>query len=245
MLSFENLNKKSLAVISQPRYLPALNYLQRINFSNIFVIYDIVQRSSRGYENRNKMMLSSPKWLTIPIESSSRALINETKISDIKWIDDHQNKLEIYYKNSKFFSKEILHHAYKIDNYNYFLCDVLIKLLNNACDILNINPNFVKASQLLKNRESSISGVDLLKETFKNTGSHIYVSGPNGRNYGVKEAFSNEGLKCLFHDYDYPIYNQSYFKFVPYLGYLDAVFNQGIKWTSDKINTKNLFFENE
>ena len=66
---------KKLAVISQPRYLPALNYLQRLYFADIFVIFDVVQREVRGFENRNKLLLPKPKWLTIPVSSSGREKI--------------------------------------------------------------------------------------------------------------------------------------------------------------------------
>jgi hypothetical protein len=54
-------------VISQPRYLPTLNYLIRLYFSDCFVLLDNVQRQARGYENRNKLLMPSAKWLSISI----------------------------------------------------------------------------------------------------------------------------------------------------------------------------------
>lgn len=58
-------------VISQPRYLPVISYLQRLYFADIFVFLDNVQRQPRGVENRNKIIVNGKeKWLSIPVKSS-------------------------------------------------------------------------------------------------------------------------------------------------------------------------------
>ena len=58
--------------ISQPRYLPALNYLQRIVVSDKFVLLDDVQHQSRAFEHRNKVRdAKKSRWLSIPIDRSA------------------------------------------------------------------------------------------------------------------------------------------------------------------------------
>lgn len=233
---------KKIAIISQPRYLPALNYLQRLYFADVFVIYDVVQREVRGFENRNKLLLPKPKWLTIPVSSSSREKIYKSYVKETDWIKTHKNIIRSYYSKSSFYSNDLLERAYKIDSKTNSLTDILIILIKNACDLLSIKPNIVKASNLLDPSELNLRGIELLKKVFIKTKANTYISGPNGRNYGVTEKFSEANLNFLYHDFIYPVYNQNSERFTPFMGYLDAIFFAGLKWTTSQIKNKNFQF---
>lgn len=221
-----------MVVISQPRYLPALNYLQRLFFAEIFVVLDIVQRQARGWENRNKLLLPTPTWLTIPVASSSRSLIMESKVDGQVWIEEHKNKIVQNYKTAPHFSESLLNSALILHERSNSYSDILVELLRNACRILSFEPKITLASDVLDPFE--VVGVDVLISLCERIGADCYVSGPNGRNYGVIEKFSGTKIDVLFHDFSHPIYRQAKnIKFEPYMGYLDALFYCGVDWLSE------------
>lgn len=220
------------AVISQPRYLPALNYLQRLFFADQFVILDVVQRQARGWENRNKLLLPEPTWLTVPVASSSRSLIVDTTIDGRAWVAEHKKKISQHYGKAPFFNERLLDQAFALNEGANRYVDVLVALMENACRLLSFEPKLVFASNLLKSDDFAQGGVQILRMLSERVGAKAYVSGPNGRNYGVVDGFSGSGIDVLFHEFQHPVYEQLNGPFVPYMGYLDALFFCGVEWLS-------------
>lgn len=214
-------------VISQPRYLPALNYLQRLYFADRFVVLDVVQRQARGWENRNKLLLPSPTWLTIPVASSSRSLIINATIDGRAWIDEHKDRISQHYGRAPYFNEALLNHVYTINEDSSRYADVLVEMLKNACRLLSFEPRFVFASNVLAPEEMTRGGVEILRLLSQRVNADCYVSGPNGRNYGVSDGFLGSGIEVRFHEFHHPMYGQGGRPFVPYMGYLDALFYCG------------------
>ena len=230
-------------VISQPRYLPALNYIQRLYFSNKFIFLDNVQRQARGWENRNKINLNGKlQWLTIPITSSSRININEAKVKDFEWLEKHKNLLFVAYKEAPFFDEKYIEQYYNITKESFFFCNIIKELIINCCDIFDFRPHIMLASDIMKNNLINITGAEKLLYLCEMVGSHVYVSGPNGMGYGVKEVFNNK-VKVLFHKFNHPEYKQSRLnEFTPFLSFFDALFNLGINKVKDIVQTAPEFF---
>ncbi|WP_409997593.1 WbqC family protein [Curvibacter sp. APW13] len=224
-------------VISQPRYLPALNYLQRLYFADKFVVLDVVQRQARGWENRNKLLLPLPAWLTIPVASSSRSLIVNAEINGRTWMDEHKDRISQHYGKAPYFNEELLDRVYKIDEVSNRYANVLIELLKNTCQLLSFEPCFVLASNVLTPEETARGGVEVLRLLSQRVNADCYVSGPNGRNYGVSEGFLGSGIEVRFHEFHHPIYDQGGRPFVPYMGYLDALFYCGVEWLFDFVRS--------
>ena len=44
----------------------------------------------------------------------------------------------------------------------------------------------------------------------------------------LSQASAREGVEVRFHEYDYPVYPQRFGEFVPFLSYLDMLFNAGL-----------------
>lgn len=228
-------------VISQPRYLPAINYLQRLFFADKFIIFDVVQRQARGWENRNKLLLPDPVWLTIPITSSSRALIADTRVDGMMWIKEHKEKIRRWYKTAPYFSEELLERAYEINGLCDSYRDLLVVLLNNACHLLSFQPKLILASELFDLKSCSGGGAQILREICEVVGAQCYVSGPNGRQYGVEAAFADSEIDLKYHIFEHPVYSQGKQTFVPYMGYLDALFYCGVSWLANSVRIKPEF----
>ena len=173
-------------MISQPRYLPCLGYLERIKSSDIFIILDTVQRNSRFYENRNKVKdkNGAEKWLTIPIRSSNRTLIKDTIMNGLEWKIDHLNKVKNYYNNAMM---EFYYDAYlnAIDTERY--SESLIKGLIYLKSIYYIKTEFILASTI---SDVSNGGIDELVKLVKAVNGNTYISGASCLEYGFTHEYA-------------------------------------------------------
>ena len=225
-------------VVSQPRYLPSLNYINRLAKSEKFVFLDTVQRQPRGFENRNRLLQNGEtKWLTMPIESSSRSAIVDTRTLNNNWIDLHKNKIVEYYKKAPYFDASYLDVIYEGVQKNDFFVDATIRMIKNVFSHFNINmAEFEVASSLDLDKKNWLKGPSELYRICKLCDATVYISGPNGRDYGVKNYFKDRNMDLVFHDYRHPIYNQYGTKtFYPYMGFIDSIFNCGDTWFKDQV----------
>ncbi len=222
-----------MVVISQPRYLPALNYLQRLHFADKFVLLDIVQRQSRGWENRNQLLLPNPTWLTIPISSSSRALIKDTQVAGSEWMDYHKARIRQHYRKAPFFNADILDLIYKETNNSTSFTSITRQMLTNTCDLLGFTPKLIHGSDLSQDILNKLDGPSKLAGICKLIGADCYISGPNGKAYGIEEAFKTTGIDVYYHRFTHPVYHQLSSCFSPYMGFIDALFMCGVEWLSD------------
>ena len=94
---------------------------------------------------------------------------------------------------------------------------------------------------MISSDKSNLKGVQLLSEICAHFDNSIYISGPNGRKYGVVEEFQMQKLLCKFHHFVHPFYEQNKIEFVPYLGFVDSLFRCGDVWLADFVRTKPEF----
>src|SRR5262249_24691074 len=92
-----------------------------------------------------------------------------------------------------------------------------LRLLGVACE-------FVLASAL----PVTGRGPGLLLDICQHLGADVYLSGGFGRDYLVTGVFAAAGVELRFHDYQYPVYPQRFGEFLPWLSYLDMLFNVGL-----------------
>lgn len=223
--------------ISQPRYLPALNYLQRIIVSDKFVILDDVQHQRRAFEHRNRVRDSfKAHWLTIPINraKTSRPLIKEMQVLSKEWINNHKMQLKLYYNNAPFFEPEIIDYLYEdLEDKTNFVEITLLQLIRtfsllDLCDKINLQRS---SSIAIKN-----TGPEKLFKITKFLNGQVYISGPNGRNYLKKSLFN--GIKVVFHDFEFPVYRQLGKEFIPWTAWIDCLFNIGLHKTKNILTRK-------
>ncbi len=208
--------------ISQPRYLPALNYLQRIRLCDTFVLLDTVQHQPRAYEHRNRIKSNSGAiWLSIPLQrTGSRPVINNLKVHDPGWPGRHKKTIRYSYKKAAYWDEILVESLFALPRAQS-LCDITHDMLDRFCEILDISTPIIRASTL----ETSQHNDALLAEITRLLGGDCYISGPNGRNYIHPENF--DGIECLYHDYQYPVYPQLWGDFIPWMAGLDMLFNLG------------------
>lgn len=227
--------------ISQPRYLPAINYLQRIHYSDVFVILDNVQRQGRGVENRNKILMNGiEKLLTVPVASSSREIIRTTLINGSDWMKQHKEALHNAYKNHPHYSSDFIdlyfgniEHILQETGFNYSLC--FTELVKNCCGLFRLNYHFRKASEFTTDEQT---GPGKLLDICKALETTTYISGANGKEYGIEETFKESNIKIVYHEFSFPVYAQhKAAAFVPWTCFFDMLFNLGLDKTTEIIKS--------
>lgn len=231
-------------VISQPRYLPALNYLQRICFADVFVVFDIVQRQSRGWENRNQLLLPNPRWLTIPVAASSRALISDAHVAERDWIKDHYKAICENYRAAPHYDEGLLDAYFAplsraMATSNSLFGDMVVAAIKGLFDELSLPHNIVYAREFCGQDVLTAPGPAKLRLICEKLGATTYISGPNGRDYGVTEAFEGSSCAVVYHEYRHPVYPQvgRQENFLPHMGFFDALFCMGRDWFVEQLLT--------
>ena len=175
--------------ISQLRYLPNLNYMQRIYLSDVFVLMSELPVHRRDYENRNDILFgSSIKKITIPICSEKSAPARNTRICDGFTFSSHYDALKNAYMSYPYFDEGILNEAFNgVDCCGYF--PSVMTMLQNAAKILEIDANFQYEPVGFK-----LKGDERLYELCEMYGADIYISGVFGAKY-----IKNERIPTIYH----------------------------------------------
>lgn len=213
--------------IHQPQYLPYLGYFHKIVNSDCFVHLDNVQFQKNGIQNRNKIKNDKGwSWLSIPVIQKKEQNINEVKIlPNSNWAIKHLKTVKACYSKSKHFKDNFEHIQDVYEKSWENLIDVNIEFVKLLCRMLDINTNFVFASEISSGGISSERLINICKSLNADT----YLSGPGGQQYMDLNLFEKEGIRIVWQDFKPPEYEQQFPKvgFIPNLSILDALFNCG------------------
>ena len=217
----------TVCLISQPRLFPGLHYLHRLLVSDVFVVLDTVQFTPRHEENRTKVKApDGSRWLTIPMLKRSREqLITDTRIDQTQhWKRKAINTLESLYGASPRYSEYREEIQSILEAPHETLLDVTAASWEPAFRLLEPQCEVLLASDL----GATGSGQDLLLDICREVGADAYLSGAFGKKYLDESLFGDAGIRVHYHEYDYPEYPQRFGDFVPFLSYLDLLFNVGL-----------------
>ena len=213
-------------VISQPRLFPGLHYLDRMLLADVFGVFDTVQYNPRHEENRARIKTAQgPAWLTVPMRRTHREQsIRDTVLSDQPWRDKAVGTLRHAYGRAPRLQDGFDEIEKVITDDHETLVDLDMASWQPALNRIGTTASFRLASEL----EASGTGSEHLLEICLEVGATVYVSGGFGRDYLDLDLFERAGVGVEFHDYEHPTYDQLHGEFVPYLSYLDALFNVGL-----------------
>ena len=214
-----------ICAVHQPQYLPWLGYFSKLDAADVFVIYDDTQYKHDEWQNRNRIKTPhGVQWLTVPVHHSQGELVRDIRIDNLKpWPRKHANALTTNYGRSPFCEQYAggLAAVYTMEWER--LAELSITLIELVCSHLGIDTPMVRSSELGYDGRST----DALISICKAVGADTYLSGPGGHDYLETERFEAEGISLTFHDFEHPVYEQTYGEFEPYLSAIDLLFNRG------------------
>ena len=206
----------------QPYFLPYIGYFQLIKAVDKYVIADDVNYISKGWINRNYLLLNGKPFMfhLNVIAASPNKWINEI------YVADNQYKLiktiEYYYKKAPFFNdvfpmiESII--QYEDKNLARYVGNSIIKISG----YLGLEPEFLyegdvqECDRSLKFQERLISDCVLF-------GAAKYINAIGGMELYDKNEFKKAGVELLFLKSKPVEYKQFNHPFVPNLSILDVL----------------------
>jgi hypothetical protein len=227
--------------VMQPTYNPWLGYFDLMDKVDIFIYLDDVKLVKGSWHVRNRIKTANGEiFLTIPINiktSSKETLINNAEIKKTNWRKKHIKSIEQNYRKSKFYDVVFPLVEKLILNDVNILGDFTINFIENVKKVIGIKTKTIRSSEL------HISGKkdERLVKICQKLNADVYLSPQGSAEYIESKTpggeFIKNGIKLFYHNYEHPIYNQLYGKFLPYMGIIDLLFNEGFERTLEIIRS--------
>ena len=191
-------------LVTQSNYLPWRGYFANLAEVDVAIFLDSAQYTKRDWRNRNRIRKgpesNSSKWLTISLEGggSQTQRINEVKILDKSWAENHWNQIESSYGKFEFFSDLLELEPYiKSFSNDFTLSRVNQKLIHFFCKKLEIEVEFLKEPFV----EDAASPSEKICRIVREIQARQYVSAPAARDYLDTDLFKSSGIEVIFTDY--------------------------------------------
>lgn len=184
--------------VMQPYFLPYIGYFQLINTSDIFVIYDNIKYTKKGWINRNRMLNQGKEQkFSLPLKKDSDHLdIKDRWISSTYSREKLLNQFHEAYKKAPYydFLRPVLETVINYENDNLF--DYLFHSINVIAAHLSINTKIIKSSDIpinpsLRSHERVIGLCQALE-------GKDYINPIGGITLYDRKHFLHEGLRLHF-----------------------------------------------
>ncbi len=207
----------------QPYLLPYLGYFQLIAAVDVFIVYDNIKYTKKGWINRNRYLLNgADAYFSVPLRKDSDYLpIRDRAISG----DFDPNKLlnqirEAYRKAPQFTTamplvESIFQHA------DRSLFGYLLNSIAEVCDFLGISTSIVVSSTLPI--DPSLKGQDKVIAMCREVGADAYINPMGGIELYSASDFQRSGIDLSFLRARAMEYPQFGLPHVPWLSILDLL----------------------
>ncbi|RJG05835.1 hypothetical protein D3870_07215 [Noviherbaspirillum cavernae] len=215
---------KKIAIM-QPYFFPYLGYFQMIAAADVFVLYDDIQFISRGWINRNKILINGDgMFITLPVKNDNHTL----KIHERYFSDDFPREIEkilrgIYlsYARAPYFREvfPVLESIIKFPQQNVSL--YIENSIRTICNYLDISTEILVSSRL--GIGNDLHGKQRVLKIIKELGGGISINPIGGVDLYSCEEFLQHGVTLKFikmHDICYRQYGN---RFVPRLSIIDVL----------------------
>lgn len=214
--------------VMQPYLFPYIGYFQLIQAADRFIFYDDVDFITRGWINRNNILINGKANLfTVPLRKASQnKLINEIEVA----MDDRQRKKflkKIYhaYTNAPEFDAvyPLIERTFTSDHET--IADLAIRSVEETAGYLGQSTEFYRSSERFDNRD--LDAADRLIDITRKEGGDTYINPEGGRDLYDKPYFEKHGVELRFLKPACPPYQQFDHDFVPWLSIIDILmFNE-------------------
>jgi len=209
----------------QPYFMPYLGYFQLMNVVDVFVIYDNIQFTKKGWIHRNRILVNGkPDYITLPLKSDSDFLSVEQRVLAADFKKEKKKlllKIQETYRKAPFYNetceliKGILN--YESNNLFEFIYHSVIVL----CEYLSIESNLVVSSSI--DIDHNLKSENKVIAICKALGATQYLNPEGGIELYNSERFQENGISLGFHKFNPVPYKQISDVFVSHLSIIDVL----------------------
>lgn len=213
----------------QPYIFPYIGYYQLIHSVDLFVIYDNIKYTKKGWINRNRILQNGTDAIfTIPLRNDSDYLDIKDRIiaSDFKK-SKFINKISSLYREAPFYEQTIELFTKVILNEESNLFEFLNYSLIETCKHIRINTKIIKSSDICI--DHSLKSAERIIAICKYFNAKTYVNSIGGQGLYQKEYFKERNIHLDFIKPEMIKYNQFENQFIPWLSIIDVLMFNDIK----------------
>lgn len=209
--------------IMQPYWFPYLGYFQLIGCTDVFVIYDNIKYTKRGWINRNRILENDAAGLiSLPLKKApDSADIRDRRIAGQFDRRHLMRRLTNAYRRAPQFPAvmELLEPLllYPDDNLFAFLRNSIVGI----CDYLGFETKIVTSSSVAADHD--LSSQDRVLDLCRALGATTYINPVGGVDLYDAETFSARGVDLRFLRSPAISYPQFAAPFVPMLSIIDVM----------------------
>lgn len=228
--------------IMQPYFFPYVGYFQLIQASDVFIFYDDVNFITRGWINRNRILLNGkPHLISIPCRKASQnKLINEVGLAiDEKSRQKLLRSFQLAYKKSPYFTEVFPIIERTLANGELNIAELAAKSVKEVVHYLGLSVMFKTSSEHYQN--GCLKKADRLIDICRQEKITNYINPKGGKEIYSKEYFQANQVNLQFLAPQAIPYPQVGETFVPWLSILDVMmFNSREKIINELLNAYEL-----
>lgn len=224
--------------IMQPYFMPYIGYFQLMKAVDKYIIYDDVNYITRGWVNRNNLLINGEKKMfSIILKGASQnKLFNEIEIGD----DFHKfmKTVQLNYSKTPYFI-EVMKLLEQIISFpNKQLSLFIANSFNEILSYLEINTELIMSSEI--NKDTSLKGQDKIIQICELLRADEYFNTLAGRKLYNKDDFEQHGINLRFIDEQILPYHQLSKEFIPCLSIIDVLMNNSKSEVNALLNSYKL-----
>lgn len=207
----------------QPYYIPYIGYFQLIAAVDIFIIYDNVKYTKKGWINRNRILLNGrDSVVSLPLKSGSDSFnVVQRELASNVDFDKLLNIFRGAYSRAPYFADTILllKEIFSYNDKNLF--NFLYNSIVSVCAHLGISTEIKISSDFAI--DHGLKGADKVVELCRYVGADVYVNPIGGVELYDYDFFRLHELDLRFlrsRPFEYSQFGEA---FVPWLSIIDVL----------------------
>ena len=209
--------------IMQPYFFPYIGYFQLIASVDLFIVYDNIKYTKKGWINRNRFLLhGKDPMFSVPLKNDSDSLeVCERELAANFNRDKLLNQFKDAYRRAPYFEQTFPLIEQIVRNKDANLFRFLHHSLIKTCEHLNITTEIRISSDIAI--DQSLKNQDKVLALCAAVGASTYVNAIGGLELYSKTAFHEKGIDLKFiqsKPFEYPQFGG---EFVPWLSIIDVM----------------------
>jgi hypothetical protein len=209
--------------IMQPYFMPYIGYFQLIAAVDVFIVYDNIKYTKKGWINRNRFLQNGKDAMfSLPLKNASDTLdVCERELAVDFRRDKLLNQFKGAYGHAPYFEQTfpLLEQIVQHEDANLFR--FLHHSLASICEYLGILTEIRVSSSIAIDHE--LKNQDKVLALCEATGASSYVNAIGGMGLYSKGAFRERGIALQFIQAKPFVYPQFDNEFVPWLSIIDVM----------------------
>jgi len=209
--------------IMQPYYFPYIGYFQLIAAVDMFVVYDDIKYTKKGWINRNRMLQNGKDVMfTLPLKSDSDYLdVRERVLAADLNRDKLLNQFKGAYARAPYFAQAfpLIENIVRYEDANLFR--FLYHSIARICEYVGITTEIKLSSSLMIDHD--LKNQDRVIALCEAAGATSYVNAIGGVALYSKAMFREKNIDLKFiqsKPFEYPQFDN---EFVPWLSIIDVM----------------------